>query len=222
MTLKAPVGDSFVSVDPNPPPKVENKRLQRKLDLLYRRRRLLSLHYSGNVTRASLRRLAEQLTDVNERLSIKEKVTYEGLRRDYDRREAWEPLIWAAFSGVREDKKGAFEILKFLSLARMKAIALMDAADSDNARVGAIGKLTAIVETEITLLQSLGELPRVTMEPAVKVDVNVSTEQQLNFRAASEVLRTYEFLFKRRVQESNIPADRAREQVASAQASNNP
>lgn len=30
----------------------------------------------------------------------------------------------------------------------MKAIALMDSADNDNAKVGAIGKLTAVVEKE--------------------------------------------------------------------------
>jgi len=190
----------FDCVEPHPPPKVSDKRLQRKLDLLYIRKRLLYLHYSFNISSAAFRKLAEQLSETNELLGSRRRVSCEYLRQEYRRRGSWEPLVWAAFEGTPEIKKNTHDVLKFLSFARMNAIALIEAADNDSARVGAIGKLVTVIEKEITLRQSLGELPRVTMEPAGKVDVNVNTERQLNFQATTEALRAYEFLFKRGVQ----------------------
>lgn len=192
---------------PDPKFPTENKpyEVQMDLRLFHRRKRLLLLHYSGNLTNKSLEALAQQ-----------ENVKEINLWRDWKRRQKWEPFIWASNKATKD----AEETLKFLQLAREKAIHLMNTAGNDNARVGAVGKLVGVVKAEIELRQSLGLLPRVNMEPIVKVDVNVS--QQVNINETIELLKRYDFLFKTTTPTGTVQQDHPTEQVDPAQTSNNP
>jgi hypothetical protein len=190
-----------------------NPKIFMKLEILERRRKMLTMHYGGNVTTISLRMLAQQLTEKNQRNGIKKVITYAALRRDYNRRKTWESLVWQTFENGVE----ANDTLKFLKLARMKAITLMDSSDNDNAKVGAVGRLINVVEKEIELRQSLGQLPRVNMEPVINNNVNI--DQQYYIKETGALLRNYEFLFKGGAQESDSGMDSSEECVDEASAS---
>lgn len=199
-------------------PKQGKPFVQMDLDLFYRRKRLLLLYYSGSLNSTAFRRLAEQFTEANERLGIKRKVTEASLRKDFARRAKWEPFIWAN-SDASDDGK---DTLKFLELARENAIRLMQSADNDNAKVGAARTLAVIVKTEVELRQSLGLLPRVNMEPQVKVNVAVTNQQSVELSETTELLRRYEFLFKGDHSTRTVQADSSREQVDKVEAANHP
>ena len=214
MSANGQTSDSAVLEQPTP--SADKPFVQMDLDLFYRRKRLLLLHYGGAVNSLSLRALARQLTENYESQGIHKKVTEFALRRDYDRRAKWEPFIWANWSASDDGK----DTLKFLELARENAIRLMQGADNDSAKVGAARTLAVIVKTEVELKQSLGLLPRVNMEPQVKVNVAVTNQQSVELSETTELLRRYEFLFKGDSSTRTVQADGSGEQVDKVEAAN--
>jgi hypothetical protein len=199
-----------------PTPSADKPFVQMDLDLFYRRKRLLILHYSGAVNSVTLRALAKQLTENYGSQGIHKKVAEFASRRDYDRRAKWEPFIWANWSASDDGK----DVLKFLELARENAIRLMQGADNDSAKVGAARTLAAVVKIEVELRQSLGLLPRVNMEPQVKIDNVVQVQQKVELSETTELLKRYEFLFKGDVSARVVQADGSGEQVDKVEAAN--
>ncbi len=204
------------AVPEQPIPSKDKPFVQMDLDLFYRRKRLLLLHYGGAVNSVTLRALAKQLTENYESQGIHKKVTEFALRRDYDRRAKWEPFIWANWSAQDDGK----DVLKFLELARENAIRLMQGADNDNAKVGAARTLAAVVKIEVELRQSLGLLPRVNMEPQVKINNVVQVQKNVELSETTELLRRYEFLFKGDVSTRVVQAGGSGEQVDKVEAAN--
>ena len=153
---------------------------------------MLKLFYSNNLTSLALRKLAESLTKQYENAGIKHVVTFDALEKDWDRHSQWEPLVWAVFDAKGDAEKS----LRVLQFAREKSLSLMDGADNDNAKVGAIRSLVETVKAEIQLSQSLGTLPRVNMEPSVKVDVNVSSQTAVSIQSTTKLLAEYDDILK--------------------------
>lgn len=136
------------TVQTTPTPIIYNY-LHRNIKLYNRRKKLLLLIYSGQLSENSLKELA-RLTDTK----------YATLYKDLQRRQKWEPYMWACYQGTEDAK----EHLKLLELAEENCIQLIKTADNDSARVGAIRTLVYIEKTKIELRQSLGLLPKTTTD----------------------------------------------------------
>lgn len=115
------------------------------LELYGRRKTMLELYYAGAFNKTTFKKLAEQ-----------ENASEQALRRDWNRRKQWEPLIWMA----KQSEEDIHKLLYVLQIARERAVSLMRSADQDSVKVSAIGKLTEIIRREIELRQSLGLLKR--------------------------------------------------------------
>jgi len=174
------------------PPKQHSYFMHRDLTLFIRRKRLLLLYYSGNLNRNALELLRGQLNESNLKSGIVKKVTMAALYKDLQRMARWEPFIWAMLSSQVNAEKDAEEYLKFLELARERAVALMLAAGSDKVKVDAIGKLVNIVRNQIKLRQSLGQLPNVD-RPVINIG-SLTQNQQLNIITNEELLKEYDTL----------------------------
>ena len=178
-----------IFVPPRPAPTKIRTFIHMDLDIFYRRKRLLLLYHAGKVNKLSLRALADQLTERYQRNGINKTVKVATLRKDLQCRAKWERFIWAREEAHEEGK----EQLKFLQLAREKAIYLMYNADNDCAKVGAIGKLVAVVTADIKLRQSLGILPNVENSMS-RVDPK---SQQENVIVDEALLRRYSEIIDR-------------------------
>jgi len=185
-----------IFVPPRPTPTKIRTFIHMDLDIFYRRKRLLLLYHAGKVNKRSLRALADQLTERYQRNGINKTVKVATLRKDLQCREKWERFIWAREEAHEEGK----EQLKFLQLAREKALYLMYNADNDSAKVGAIGKLIAVVTADIKLRQSLGLLPN--MERNVNKVVNVNPQNNIITDRAL-LRRYYEIVMRERKVESS-------------------
>ena len=178
-----------IFVPPRPAPTKIRTFIHMDLDIFYRRKRLLLLYHAGKVNKLSLRALADQLTERYQRNGINKTVKVATLRKDLQCRAKWERFIWAREEAHEEEK----EQLKFLQLAREKALYLMYNADNDCAKVGAIGKLVAVVTADIKLRQSLGILPNVENSMS-RVDPK---SQQENVIVDEALLRRYSEIIDR-------------------------
>lgn len=161
------------------------------IELYARRKRMLDLYYAGALTADALRQLAGQY-------QVKETT----IRRDWDRRGTWEPLIWQM---IDQGQKSIVDLLHLLKLGRERAIALMTTADQDSVKVAAVSKLTELIKTEIELRQSLGQATRapITIEGEVKIP------------ELAELLKQYDDI-ARRAARKDLPEDSDREPVDTA------
>lgn len=183
------------SVQNDPPPPKPKRFMHADLALFNRRKRLLLLYHSGNLNSYSLKALCNQLNENNVLSGITKKVTMAALYKDLQRMPRWEPFIYAMLASHIEAEQDAEEYLKFLKLAREKALFLMIAADNDSVKVCAIGKLIDVVSKEVRLRQSLGQLPNV--ERNVMNIGSVTQNQQFNIVTNEELLRQYDELVRR-------------------------
>lgn len=113
------------------------------LELFGRRKRMLELHYAG-LNPAKIVETVAQKYDVNKKT----------VERDWNRRDTWEKLIWAAVDAKTDFKK----LLNYLTLAEEAAYNLSKTATPDFAKVGALKTLIETVARHIELQQSLGIL----------------------------------------------------------------
>ncbi len=157
------------------------------LDLFFRRKYMLKLHYANSLNAKTIRGLAEQ-----------SHVSEQTIRKDWNRRPVWEPLIWA----MSDCKNDAELILRGFLFAKEQALKLMGSADQDRVKVAAIGRYTDIIRLEIELRQSLGKLPKVSVAPQINLGVDVSVQNQINVNGTPE-LSEYERIVKR-IQMENI------------------
>ncbi len=162
------------------------------IELYARRKRMLDLYYAGALSAESLRQLAAQY-------QTKEST----IRRDWDRRDRWEPLIWTILD---QGQKTAGDLLHMLKLGRERAIALMTTADQDSVKVAAVSKLTEIIKTEIELRQSLG----------IEARAPISISEEVKVPELATLLQQYDGLI-RKAARRDIPPDGTGEPVDSSE-----
>ena len=137
--------------------------------LQQRRKAMLSAHYSGLLTPATMTEFANQF-------GCSEWALY----KDWSRRPKWEPFIWESVKNIDDAKN----LVGLLQMARETAALIMrDPRKGGNVRVGAIGKFTEAIKTEVELLQGMGVLPKQT---APAVVVNQVT--QVNAKAEAKIM----------------------------------
>lgn len=132
------------------------------LTLFNRRKEMLYLKRSGRLSPASLKQLEEKF-------GVAEQALYD----DWSDRERWE---WSIY----EPQKASLELkalLRDLQIAREELMWLAKTSPNVSARVAAGAQIINSVKMDVELRQSLGELPRVKMEPTVNVEVNVKSNQ---------------------------------------------
>lgn len=169
--------DQYCAKDKHP----KEPMVRMGLQLFRRRKTMLIAHYSDRLNPASLQQIAEEFN-----------CTVKALLNDLAKRDNWEPFIWE----VRQAHEDGLKQLNQLQLAREEALYLMKTCKAPNARVGAIARFIDSIKAEIELGQSLGVYPKARLEPQVKVDVNVSNENEITINETNELLKRYEFLFK--------------------------
>lgn len=157
------------------------------LDLFVRRKTMLRLHYANSLNPKSIHALAEQ-----------NNVSEYAIRKDWNRKSIWEPLIWA----MSDCKNDAEIILRGFLFAQEQALKLMWNADQDSVKVAAIGRYSDIIRLEIELRQSLGKLPKVSVAPQINLGVDVSVQNRIDVNGTPE-LSEYERIVKR-IQMENI------------------
>jgi hypothetical protein len=181
------------------------------LDLQNRRLVMLKLDATGNLGSVSIKRLAQSLTAQYQAAGVNRKVTAAALWKDWQRHRQWEDAVWASKDANDEGKK----LLRMLWFAIQKALALMDGADNDSAKVGAIRVYLDAIRLAVMLAQSLGMLPRVNME-TVKVDVNVAESRADGIRKLAEYVS---IIAEAAASDGHIQNVRVGKQVDSQQAS---
>jgi len=157
------------------------------LDLFVRRKTMLKLYYANSLNAKNIHVLAEQ-----------NHVSEQTIRKDWNRRSIWEPLIWA-MSDCKNDPE---VILRGFQFAKEQALKLMGSADQDSVKVAAIGRYSDIICLEIELRQSLGKLPKVSVAPQINLGVDVSVQNRISVSGTPE-LSEYERIVKR-IQVDNI------------------
>lgn len=120
-----------------------------------RRKTMLELHYAGGLNYGAMQQLAEE-THVN----------VDSVRRDWDRRQNWEGLIWRMSKGQADP----VPILNRMEIAEENALRLIQTAKQESVQVAALKAYPAIVAKKMELLQALGRLPK--LEPGTTVEVN--------------------------------------------------
>jgi hypothetical protein len=122
------------------------------LPLFNRRKTMLIWYFSGRLNPGALTELSKMF-----------RCTKKALMDDWVDRERWEPFIWEQVKANDDGK----DLLKLMQLGREEALYLMQTCRHPVTRVGAIGRFTDVIKTEIELKQSLGMLPRVNAPPTI-------------------------------------------------------
>ena len=143
-----------------------------ELYLFVRRKTMLRLYYANSLTPKSIHALAEQ-----------NNVDDQTIRRDWNRRSVWEPLIWA----MSDCKNDPAKILRKFHFAQEQALKLMGNADQDSVKVAAIGRYNESVRSEFELSQSAGMLPKVSVTPQINLGVDVSVQNRINVNGKDKI-----------------------------------